>query len=409
VSPALGLAKLFQAKNDRFIIVGCMLTMSLFGALFAYPEGSDGHTHYMRSIEQYTYMNFSQFFAEAWDIILQKSKFGTTDLYIHVLSFISNSLLGLPKSLHFFAGLVLGYFIAKSLLLILGDNLKSLRWKNGLWIFIILLTLHSVYSLNAIRISTGIWVLFFGACGYYFTKKAKFLLLFLVASQIHLALVVMVIPVVLVFFLNKFKWLIVGIWGFSFFFQLDFVDVASYLPATEVIETKKKFYVLDEERLKDFKEIKESQTGNWYTLAGPRLYYNVAILIAVIGVLLIYLKSSDSKFNFLFASALLFYTFANIVSFTPSLQGRLMNGVSIFILFALLYCLQYGDLSYTKSKVYQFFKLSIFLFSLFSIPFLIKNFSHILNTTEVFFLAAPILSFFSEESLSLRELIGDIL
>ncbi len=405
----LGVAKLFQARNERSIIVGCMLTMSLFGALFAYPEGSDGQTHYMRSIEHYTLMNFSQFIEESFDIILQRSKLANTDLYIHFLSFISNSILGIPKSLHFFAGLVLGYFIAKSLLLVLGENVKRLSWKTGLGIFMILLMVHSVSSLNAIRISTGAWVLFFGACGFFFTKKFKFLLLILLATQIHLAFMIISLPVIIAFFLFRFRWLVFGIWVFSFFFQLDFVNVSSLLPETEVVETKKQYYVLDEKRLKVFKEKKETQGGNWYAVAGPRIYFNTALVIAVIGMLLVYLKSKDARFNFIFSAVLIFYSFANIVSFIPSLQGRLMNSVSIFLLFGLLYHLQQYPLVEATDLRQRTFRLSIFIFSILSIPFLLKNFTHILSTTEVFFLAAPMLSFFSDESFSLRDLIGDII
>lgn len=411
ISPALGLSKLFQAKNERFIVVGTMLAMSFFGALFAYPEGSDGHTHYLRSLEHYSNMNFSEFMAESWKIIIQKPSFGTTDLYIHVLSFISNSILSIPKSLHFFAGLVLGYFIAKSLLLVLGTNLKTLTWKSGLFIFIILLMIHSVSSLNAIRISTGAWVLFFGVCGYYFTKKPKFLLLFLLAAQIHLAFMIIAIPAIVVLFLNKLKWLIVTIWVLSFYFQLSFLDISSYLPTTDVVESKKQYYVLDESRLEIFQEDRELKKSslNWYAALGPSLYLDTALIIAIGGMLLVYAKSEDPRLNFMFGAALLFYAFANVVSFTPSLQGRLMNSVSIFLLFSILYYMQESYIV-NKSSLRQYvFRFSNFAFVTLSLPFLIKNFSHILNTTEFFFLAAPILSFFADEDFSIRDIITYIL
>ncbi len=408
LSPALGLWRLFKAKNEKFIIIGSMLMMGIFGALFAYPEGSDGHSHYLHSLEYYTSMNFPEFWLESWNIIMQNPSFGITDLYIHFLSFISNSTLGIPKSLHFFAGLVLGYFIAKSLLLVLGENIQNLTWKSGLWIFIILLLVHTVNSLNAIRIGTGAWVLFYGATGFYFTKNWKYLLLIILAIQIHLAMAVIAIPVVLAFILTNRKWLTVGIWGMSFFIQLSFIDFSAALPETEVVDTKTHYYVLDDQALKDFKIYKSTSDSNWYATLGPKLYFNVALIIAIGGMLLIYVKNRDPRFSFMFSAALLLYAFANVISFIPSLQGRLINNVSIFLLFAILYQLQQSSSFIINSMRYRIFIFSIFIFSILSIPFLMKSSSQILSTTEAFFLLFPFASL-AGYSFSIRDLIGDIL
>lgn len=408
LSPVLGLWRLFKSKNDRFILTGSILMMGIFGALFAYPEGSDGHTHYLHSLEYYTSMNFYEFLLESWNILMQNPSFGITDLYIHLLSFISNSILGIPKLLHFFAGLILGYFTIKSLVLVLGANLKTLTWKSGLWIFIILLMVHSVNSLNAIRIGTGAWVLFYGAASYYFTRNWKFLLFFLLATQVHLAMAVIAIPVIVAFFLAKWKWLTVGIWVMSFFIQLSFIDFSAVLPETEVVDIKTHYYVLDDQALEDFNKSKTSRTGNWYATLGPKLYFNVALIIAIGGMLLIYVKNRDPRFNYLFSAALLLYAFANIVSFSPSLQGRLMNNVSIFLLFGLLYHLQQSSSFKINTIRYRVFKFSNFIFSVLVIPFLLKSSSQILSTTEAFFLVFPFASL-AGYSLSIRELIGDIL
>jgi hypothetical protein len=411
ISPAVGLIQLFKGRSESFLVAGSTIMMGLFGAFFAYPEGSDGHSHYLRSLEYYSTMNLSEFWSISWNILLQEPGQYSTELYIHFLSFLSNSVFGIPKSLHFFAGLVLGYFVIKSLLLVLGKELTRINWKSGLWVFIILLLVHAFFALNAIRISTASWVLFYSIAGFYFTRKFKFLLLIPFAVQIHLAYVIIGIPAILTLFLANRKWLVLGVFAFSFFFELTFFDVDPYLPETEVVDRKTNAYVYDDERFEELEHSKESviSNSNWYAQLGPKLYFDYAVIIALAGIAFFYFKSKDSQLNFLVSGALLFYTLSNMFPFIPSLQGRLFNNVSLYLLFAMLYIFNQSCDVRLKGFSLWFSKNAVLVFSILSIPFMLKNISHILNTTEVFFLFMPVLSFFSGEDFSIREFIGLIL
>ncbi|MCB0409458.1 MAG: EpsG family protein [Flavobacteriales bacterium] len=409
VSPAFGLWKLFQARSERFVVTGSVLMMGLFGALFAYPEDSDGYTHYIRSLKYYTWMDLDKFLNESWNILTQHPTLESTDLYIHVLYFLSNSVLGIPRSLHFFAGLALGYFISKSLLLVLGKDLKKIKLNSGLLVFMVLLLVHTVYSLNAIRTNTAMWVMFYGVSGFYLKRQWKFLLFIILATQIHMAYLVIAIPAILGFFLANRKWITILIWLISFYQQVSFEGISSYLPETEAVENKTKVYVLDKQRMDEFQDHKQSLSGNWYSSWGPNLYYGWGLTIAVIGVILVYIKSKTGFLNYLIGTSLLYYSSANMVLFSPSLQGRLINHVSMFVVFAMLY--------YSSSIAYKLkggfrnftFKFSSLLFFLISIPFLLKNVSHIINTTDVFFLSGPFLALFTDEKISIRNLIGNLL
>ena len=85
---------------------------------------------------------------------------GTTDFYLHILSFIAGSVFNIPELLHVLAGIVLGYFYTKSVLLIIGDNLQQKKNYILMGLIVLLLLIKSISALNSIRMWTGMWVLF---------------------------------------------------------------------------------------------------------------------------------------------------------------------------------------------------------------------------------------------------------
>ena len=407
ISPALALLQLINTRNQGFLVVGSTLMMGLFGALFSYSGGSDAQFHYKMAIQFYSDMSFTEYINESWHILIQSPNIPATDLYIHSLSFLSSALLQMPKTIHVFAGFILGYYIIKSLLLVFEDRLMGFRSTYGVFLLLTLLLIHTISLLNAIRIGTAVWMLFYGAYGFYKKGHIKYLFIILLATQVHLAIGVMAIPALAAIFVARNKFVVISIWAVSFLFQLTPVEIKSYLPQTDVIEHKTKQYVLDENRLNEFQSEKRSQELNWYTKLGPSLHFNIAILIVILSSILAYLKIREDHFVFLFSSTLLFYSFANIVDFVPSLQGRLMNCVSIFLLMALIYLFVHkldSDLKLLKSMV----KFGSISFLILSVPLVLKNFSHVLVTTEVFFLALPLISIFLSEDYSFRDLLGDI-
>ena len=212
-------------------------------------------------------------------------------------------------------------------------------------------------------------------------------------------------------FLANRKWLVITVFALSFFFQFTFIGVASYLPETETVETKTRAYVYDDERFEEVQEVRDTllRNANWYTVLGPKLYFDYAVIIALGGLAFFYFKSKDSRFNFLVSGALLFFALSNMVPFVPSLQARIFNNVSLLVIFATLYNINRSCNVYLNGFQSWISKNAVVVFSILSIPFMIKNFSHLLNTTEVFFLFMPVLSFISGENYSIRELIGLIL
>lgn len=409
LSPALAITTLFRTKNYHFILVGSVLSMGLFGLFFTYPSFSDGGTHLERSLRYYSNMSFYEFFSEFNNIIFQNPTYSSEDLYIHILSFFSNSILGLPKTMHFFAGLLLGFVIFKSLWRVMGEKIYHLTWKNGLIFLTVLLFIHSVHSLNAIRISTAMWVCFYGVVSYYQTRNFKYLFVIILASQIHLGYAIIAIPAFVAVYISRYKVLLIIVWILSFSYSLEFDPFKGYLPETEVSELKSKQYFLDDEMLQLRMEQRLSDEGNWYSTRGPEWYHNIAIPGLLILMLPVYLsKKIEPIFKLLVGMALTTYILSNLVGFSPSLQGRIFNLTSISILFAALtlsvsYILNFN---YWFLKLWNLYKI---LFLILCIPYIMKNISHIMGTTDVFFFIGSVATLFFDQSYSLREIIGDII
>lgn len=407
LSPLLGLIKLSSFKSKSFFVIGSMIMMGLFGLFYAYPEDSDGHTHYMHSLEDYSFMSFTFFITESWNILSQKPTIGKTDLYIHFLSFFSNSILGLPKTLHFWAGIILGLAISKTLILILDKSFVSSKYTKGTLLLIILLLVHGFYNLNAIRLGTGAWVLIYGSIGYFLSRKKYYLLFIILAMQIHFAYTMIALPAIASFFLYKRKVAILFIWAISFFAQSSFSYFESYVPQTEIFQDKAQDYVMEGERLENFKANRASRTGNFYATLGPTLYYDYAILILTIGFVLTFIESTNKLFDYTYVSTLLYLSFSNIVNFIPSLEGRLTGMASMFLLLSVLIYYKYKD-NYAQMSIKSTLvsSNSILLFLILSIPFILKNIVQMMITTEPFIIFFPIFKILLNESISIRDLLG---
>ena len=176
VSPFIGIWVVLRNLSQKNVIFFFVLILACFGLLYNYNTTADGAVHYMRSLQYYSNMSLEDFFQESLNILSQNPTLHSNDLYIHFLSFITNSVLGIPKALHLFAGIVLGYIIGKTLQLVGVLGLKENVNRSNYLISLVLIIVHSVYPLNAIRIGTGMWLLAYAIIAYSKTNKRKYLL-----------------------------------------------------------------------------------------------------------------------------------------------------------------------------------------------------------------------------------------
>jgi len=392
LSPFLSLFKILKLKNNKDITFFGTLFFGMIGSLYIYSNGNDGFTHRSLVERNYSGMSISEFLSQSYDILTFNAGEGTADFYLHILSFIAGSIFNIPELLHVLAGLILGYFYTKSVLLIIGDNVQQKKNYILMGLIVLLLLIKSISALNSIRMWTGMWVLFYGTYGWAKTKNIKYFIAILFSTVVHFSYVVIIIPVAISYLIRERKRLLVLIYIISFFTSFGFSYFESFVPKSELFEAKQEQYAIDseekaerfEKRYEDAKVINSNKS--FYSASGQENYVNYSIVGLTILMLFFYLKKeSDKNFMFLISIGVGLYTFSNIVAFSPSLQNRTKVIAATFLLAAaiqLYYTLYRYRLSINARKRFDFglicFLLSSTTMVLYQISFILQGFSFFL-------------------------------
>jgi len=413
-SPFLGVFKIFKLKNEKDIIFFTTLFFGLVGSAFVYIKGTDGHSHLMNATANYPDMSLGEFFTKSYEILTFGATKGTTDIYLHIISFLSASVLQKPELIHVFAGFVLGYFFSKSVLLVLKDNLFVKKSYILLGFITLFLMILSIGALNSIRMWTGMWVLFYGTYSWVITKEKKYLSVIVLSVFVHFSYAVILIPVAFAYLLKKQKKILVALYVVSFFTTVGFSIFQPYLPQSDLLESKQKYTVIDsDEKAKLFAESsKKSQkdivSTNFYKASGQTNYLNYSIVGLTLILLFFYLKKeSDINLSFLIGIGIGLYTFSNFVAFSPALQGRTKSIAALFILAAAIHLQLTLKNYYLNAKSARFLNLGLVLFLLSSIPILLFYLSDILFNISFFIMLLPPVSWIlGDADYSIREVIG---
>jgi hypothetical protein len=413
-SPFLGVLNIFKLKNEKDITIFGTLFFGLVGSVFVYVEGADGHTHLMNAKENYLEMSWVDFLESLFQILTLSASEGATDIYLHCISFISASVLQTPELIHVFAGLVLGYFFSKSVLLVLKNNLAVKKGYILLGFIVLFLLIQSIGALNSIRMWTGMWVLFYGTYSWAITKKRKYLYVMLFSVFVHFSYAVILLPVIVAYIMQKRKKIIVAVYIISFFSTLSFSIFEAYIPKTNLLESKQKTYAItseeDEERYEETALYKQKEVANmnFYKASGQTNYVNYSIVGLSVILIFFYLKkNTDNTFTFLVAIGLGLYTFSNLVAFSPSLQGRTKTIAATFLLAAAIF-LQFNLKKYRLSrKNLRRLNIGLTLFLISSIPIFLFQISDILQNMSFFILILPQISWIlGDGDYSIRAVIG---
>lgn len=411
VSPILALFNILKLKNNRDITFFGTLFFGMIGSLYIYKEGNDGFTHRTLLEQDYGDMSLSEFLSQSYDIFTFNSGEGTTDFYLHLLSYISGSVFHVPELLHVFAGLVLGYFFTKSVLLIIGDNLQKKKGYILMGLIFLLLLIKSISALNSIRMWTGMWVLFYGTYGWAKTKNIKYVIAILFSMIVHFSYVVIIIPIAISYLIRERKRILVLVYIVSFFTTFGFSYIESFVPKSELFESKQEQYAIDSDEKAERFEKRYSDAAvinskkSFYKGSGQTTYTDYSIVGLTIVMLFFYLKKeSDANFKFLIAVGIGLYTFSNVMSFSPSLQGRTKVIAATFLLAAAIQ-LQFTLYKYRLSlKTKKRVNFGFICFLLSSTTMVLYQISFILQGFSFFFLIFPELSWLiGDNDFSLRE------
>ncbi|MGB4448634.1 MAG: EpsG family protein [Cloacibacterium sp.] len=411
VSPILALFNILKLKNNRDITFFGTLFFGMIGSLYIYKEGNDGFTHRTLLEQDYGDMSLSEFLSQSYDILTFNAGEGTTDFYLHILSFIAGSVFNIPELLHVLAGLVLGYFYTKSVLLVIGDNLQQKKNYILMGLIVLLLLIKSISALNSIRMWTGMWVLFYGTYGWAKTKNIKYFIAILFSMIVHFSYVVIIIPVAISYLIRERKRILVLIYIISFFTSFGFSYFESFVPKSELFESKQEQYAIDSDEKAERFEKRYSDAAvinskkSFYKGSGQTTYTDYSIVGLTIVMLFFYLKKeSDANFKFLIAVGIGLYTFSNVMSFSPSLQGRTKVIAATFLLAAAIQ-LQFTLYKYRLSlKTKKRVNFGFICFLLSSTTMVLYQISFILQGFSFFFLIFPELSWLiGDNDFSLRE------
>ena len=185
VSPLLGLVAFLKSKNEKFLLFFGVLFFGFAGSVITYREGSDAHTHLMNTRHYYLDKSLIEFLTDSYKLLTFQSIQGSTDLYLHIISFFSASILQSPTLIHVFSGLILGYFFTKSVLLLLQNKLRNKKGYILISFIFLFILIRSVGALASIRMWIGMWILFYGVYGYVKTKNKKYFLVIVFSIIVH--------------------------------------------------------------------------------------------------------------------------------------------------------------------------------------------------------------------------------
>lgn len=414
LSPVIGLFNLFRLKNEKDITFFGALFFGLIGSLYVYVEGSDGYSHLLTVKAFYLDMSLSEFLVKTYEIISFNSIEGFADLYMHCLAFIAVYIFRAPELIHVFAGFVLGYFFTKSVLLVLKDNLRTKKGYILLGFIILFLFIRSVGALNSIRMWTGMWVLFYGTYSWAITKEKKYLYVILFSVLVHFSYIVILIPLIASYVLQKRKKILIAFYIVSFFTTVGFSFFEAYIPESDLLENKQSVYAIDSDEKADrFAENrlnyrKETENSNFYKASGTSIYTNYSVVGLTFILIVFYLKKiSDPNLNFLVAAGIGLYTFSNLVAFAPSLQGRTKTIAATFILAAAIH-LQLTLKNYGLSRrMNRWLNAGFVCFLISSIPMYLFQLSYIMQSFSAFAFLFPQISWIlGADDYSIRQAIG---
>lgn len=408
-SPIMGVVQLLRNRDEKTLLLFGILFFGIVGSLYVYRPGSDGEAHLSNAILNYSDMSFNVFLNQFYDLVTLNSTTGAKDIYLHCISYLAASVFGVPELIHVFAGLILGYFFTKSILLVLKNNID--KEKSGILVAFILLFLffRSLGALNSIRMWTGMWVFFYGTYSYAITKKKKFLAVILFSIIVHFSYLIVLIPFLVSYLLRNRTFVMTGLFFASFGMSLNFASIENLLPKTDLVENQQSANVIasdeDAERFAERYENQAKVDKNFYVKYGEAFFKSYCVVGLSLLLLFFYNhKKADKKFIFLMASGLGLMSFSNMVTFSPSLSGRMSTIATVFILAAaiqfLLTIKNYRLNPKNTSLVHRL--LVIFLIS--SIPMVLFQMSYLIQMLSFFTLVLPPLSWvLGDSDFSIRE------
>lgn len=415
LSPVISLITLLRSGHTKLVVPVGTFIMTILGSIYVYVPETDGETHRNTVVNYYLDMGIVEFltaFLQLFFLNNESAPPGISDPYLHLLSFLSGSLFGVPELLHVFAAFVYG-LIYFNILKILFERITLPK---GISLIVLLFAVFLIYrgfsGLNSIRWWSGLWLMLYGFLGYWHYGRKKFIVFIFLALYIHFSFIAFVFPTLSAIWLYKKPKVIMLIWVGSFFIGTSYNLIKSYIPALNVIEQKER-YTLDEEQLQRSAKGRLSlqpKNVRFYAAIGETSFqdYSIPLMIVFLYWIFKWISCSSRILIYqLFAAGVLLHAFGNLMEFSPTVSSRARAGSAPFIMLTGL--LSLFSVYKNNLSVYQGFKIRAFmsLFFVSSLPVIIFHLSYILSIFSAFLIFLPGVSWvLGLDDLSIRDLLS---
>jgi hypothetical protein len=408
-SPILAAFNLFRSRNQKFIFISGVFLFAILGSIYVYIPGNDGLTHLKNVKESYLGMSVSTFF-EIFEKLLtfQDVASGVSDPYIHILSYISGSVFGIPELLHVFAGLIYGIIYMKSVLFVT-KNIKLNHLKVSLYLLLtVFFAYRGIAGINAIRWWTAFWLFFLSIVGYANTKNKKYIILGCLSPLIHFSFLLIGAPALIIYHFKKYQKGLFIIWIVSFFMGASYNLIKPYIPDFDAVNRRENV-VLDEEAIALSQEGNTKDNANFYAVYGEEVFRNYAVVLLAGLVFYLNIKNptTDIVFLTIFSAAIGTYILGNFMEFSPAVSGRSKAAAGVFIVTS---SIRYFGFVIVHDKILFNKTLSTVLLSFFfilCIPVVLFQISYLLNIFSGFALIFPFISWFlGDQDVTIRQLIS---
>lgn len=413
ISPVLGLILGLRSNDRQYLRWILVLFATVYASTFSIEGIGDGTRHWQPVYDYYGDLSFSQFTSDLSDILFFRTNSNVNeDVYIHLLSYFTGRMLGLPGLFFTFVGFIYGYFFAGSMVKVFHYFPSPRKHFPYFIIAVYFIAILNLQSMNTVRTWTGFWVLFYATLQHHDTKRLKYLILLFTAPLFHLGYFVMALPVWAVIFLPLKKYWIMVVYLASFSFSIITPQFAvSQLQKLEVGQDKVDGYYVEEKASIDDR-IQGYSDKRWY------LQYQKSGIMgwAVVGIALVfilngdYLKRMDSLESLLFSAGLASKVLSNTTWFLFALSNRSGEISDLFLLAAVILYWQRHYTAGCEINLHPLLRPVLYTSVLLIVPGFFYYLSNTIEYLSAYILFLPEIAWFSEDlRITIRGLISELL
>ncbi|MDX2281775.1 MAG: hypothetical protein NW218_19450 [Saprospiraceae bacterium] len=340
---------LLRQRSTKSKYIASIMFVTIAGTILNFNESADGLVYDGRVKNYYLNMDIQTFLIQLFEIMtFNETEIGVTDLYIHIVSYISGGILCFPPAFWIIVGFVYAYFYIGSIFM-LKKYIGKLSFNYLFFFFVLVLLSKSIDGINTVRTWTGFWFLFYFNLKFALTKQSRYFILSLFAPFFHIMYLAVIIPIITSHFIYKNNLIVSGILSFSILFKsLDITSLYQKLGYIfESVNNKAAAYNISNADIM-LKEL--ISTTRWYVglYAIGLQNYVIMFLYFIIIFQSKTIKITNYKPYYFLNTGALIMSLSNFSGNNVSLAGRSAICALIFMLSGI--CMIISENNNTKNK-----------------------------------------------------------